>query len=231
MKRKASTQVYAYGYYTKENQNLLASGKKAFKKPRPAYQVTQAQATARVARSVLGHEVKFFDVNAIATAASTTPTVIAVNPVAAGSTTLTREGNKIQMKALLVQGFGYTAAGVNTLLRLVVVHDKNSNAATPAWTSVFQSATIDSLRVIGNMSRFTILTDNLIDVNCSTTSSVQKFSYKRYVKVKGELGLAAFADGTAAVPISGGLFFMYISDTAGASACAVSFETRLSFIG
>uniref|UniRef100_UPI004048887E hypothetical protein n=1 Tax=Flavobacterium sp. TaxID=239 RepID=UPI004048887E len=124
----------------------------------------------------------------------------------------------------------------NVRTRWVIVADHNSNGASPAFTDVFDTATMESQRKVGNLSRFSILMDKVVTVNAttSTAGAFQKGFFKKYIKIPqaGPDCVAAYADGTAVSPISNGLYIMYVSDVAtGTTDQDIVGTIRLFFVG
>lgn len=215
-----------------------AYSKQVAKKPRLSRQnaAVGPQLAAGIAKqnalAALVQEIKYFDVS-FATDASTTPAVGALNAVAAGDTNLLRDGNKIAMKALGIR-FSMTNESIaqNVKTRVVIVLDHNANGASPAWTDVFDAATIESQRKVSNMSRFEILMDKVVVLNASTSTAgaFQKGFFKKYIKMPNVI--ASYADGTGNSPITNALSIMYISDVAsGLTDQDVTGTTRLYFHG
>lgn len=179
-------------------------------------------------------EIKYNDNSGVADA-TTTSTVVSLNTMAAGDTVLLRDGNKILSKSVEIRMLAeQEAANVNAVVRVVVVHDQNANGTAPTWTQVMDDTAgvnVWNVRRISNMSRFTILMDKTFAINNQGTGP-QKYFMKKYLTVPPECQLTSFADGTSAVPISGSLSLMYISDVAaGINDTNVTVITRLRFIG
>lgn len=98
-------------------------------------------------------------------AAQATSTLFLLNGCDDGATAITRVGRRINMTSLHMRWCGSlaaTTAGVSPL-RLVVVYDKQANAAAPAATDVFQIDQISSEMNLDNSRRFKVLVDELIE--------------------------------------------------------------------
>lgn len=194
------------------------------KKPRLVRQNAQAAITT------LGHEIGYFDA-AIAADASTTPVIVDLNAMAAGDTNITRDGNKIGMIALGLRiAYNIEAVTQNVRARFVVVLDKQPNGAAPTWLGVYDTATIESQRVVGSLSRYDILMDKVVTVNSTTTSAtaLQKGFFKKYCKMPNII--SSFVSAAAGPPFTNSLSLMYISDVvAGVTDMDVSGTTRLYF--
>ena len=180
--------------------------------------------------SSLKPELKYFD-TAFSTDATSTSTVVQLTSVAAGDTALTRDGNKLAMRSLELRIKGNLEATTqNATIRFVLLVDKQANNGTISWGTVFDSESPQSLRLIASLSRFDILMDKVITVNATSTSALQKFFFKKYVKIPNII--ASFTDGTAAVPYTNSLVLMYNSDVAtGATDTDVFGQARLRFVG
>lgn len=185
--------------------------------------------------SAIGEELKFNDAS-FNTDATTTPTVVDLNNFAAGDTAITRDGNRIMMRSVELRvRYQLEVITTNALMRFVVLIDKNANGAAPTWLNVFDTATIESQRLVGNLSRYVILMDKVVPLNQSASNAggVQKGFFKKYIKIKlPEIQLCSFGLSTASVPISNSLSLMYISDiAAGTADVDVSGTARLRFVG
>jgi len=126
--------------------------------------VTQQQ-LARTLRSNI--ELKFQDntVGSKIVAAQTTAVVAEIFSPDAGTDANERVGRQTKCTSLeysLQVSFAATTVG-NSPIRLVIVYDRQTNAALPTITDVFTSDTISTLRNLYNSRRFKILVDQKYD--------------------------------------------------------------------
>lgn len=201
------------------------------RKPKLNRQPARRNVNTTPNRNLLAVELKYNDVNSTVDI-TTTPTVVGLNTMSSGDTVILRDGNKIQCRSIEIRA-AMTAeiATTNAIIRMVVVHDKNANLADPTWTQVFNTATPQSLRAIGNMSRFTLLMDKTFALN-NVGGGTQKLFIKKYLKIPQDLQLTSFTDGSATTPVSGSLTLMYLSDVvAGVIDTDMQLQVRTRFIG
>jgi len=207
--------------------------KKSTDTKRPKYKRQDATVGMTTVQAGLT-ELKFNDAT-FNTDATTTPTIVDLNNFAAGDTVLLRDGNKIAMRSLELRvRFALEAITTNALMRFVVVVDNNANQTAPTWTGVFDSATVDSQRLIGNMGRYTILMDKVIPLNqASSAGGPQKGFFKKYIKIRDpEQQLVQYTAGTALVPMKNSLTLMYISDlSSGVADVDIQGTARLRYVG
>lgn len=175
-------------------------------------------------------EIHYFDTGTTSDI-STTAVSLDLNAMAAGDTIITREANKIQMTALELRCiFNNKVATQNNRLRILVVYDKNANAATATLATVLNAATISDLPAVTQKSRFKILLDKTLELNQTSATPLQKLDFHEFLRIKNSCQMSQFADGTATQPVSGGLTLYTIGDVAaGANAAASTINARLYF--
>lgn len=219
MKRGATTLLVRNPKYTKKQRFIGPVRNNYASAPRRSNQ-----------SSALKPELKYFD-TAFTTDATSTSTVVQLNSVAAGDTALTRDGNKLAMRSLELRIKGNLEATTqNASIRFVLLIDKQPNNATISWGTVFDSESPQSLRLIASMSRFEILMDKVIIVNATSTTALQKFFFKKYVKMPNIV--SSYTDGSAAIPYTNSLILMYNSDVAtGITDTDIFGQARLRFVG
>lgn len=116
---------------------------------------------------MINTEDKYIDLTTNGTISSS-GTVFALNGVAQGLTDITRIGNKIRGKDVLVrQSFTINSSATNTLIRAILFCDKQYNGADPAVTDVLSSASVLAPLNRDNTERFVILKDDLLTLTVS----------------------------------------------------------------
>lgn len=97
---------------------------------------------------------------------TTAENVTSLNLIPQGVTDNTRVGRKCTIRRITMKGYlswDSTTMGAGTFafaqVRLVLVLDKQANGGNPAWTDVYQAATVNSPRNLSNVNRFTVLKD------------------------------------------------------------------------
>ena len=91
-------------------------------------------------------------------------TLFLLNGCDDGTTPVTRIGRRIVMTSLTVRWQGYmapTSTGAKGL-RLLVVYDRQPNAATPAITDICQFDDMSSMMNLSNSKRFKVIVDELV---------------------------------------------------------------------
>lgn len=186
------------------------------------------------------------------TAQTTTTNVTLLNGSQNGTGYWNRIGNKIHMKSLYFNAYMY-ATGTQTeypdYIRVIIVYDRQTNAALPNWSDVILSITqanatssisMDNINLT-NKDRFSILMDEryMLPV-CPTASAetqvAQNFNancehimIKRYIKLGLETQYKA-SSGAIGDITTGGLFLMtqglYAS---GSQGFALNFSSRVRF--
>jgi len=219
MKRKASSQL-------QRSQVVRPKYRAALGRPVPAGRM------APMASNLFFNDIHYFDA-AVSTDATTTTVALALNNMAAGDTIVTRDGNKILMKSLQLRvQMSLESAAVNQQVRMLVVYD-----ATPTQSQATLSLILDAETMLGYpsttvKSRFTILYDKVHVLNATDATALQKAFIKKYIKIPESCAPAVYGVGTASIPISGGLTFFYVGDTAtGITDLNFSVNSRLTFVG
>lgn len=179
----------------------------------------QAMRTDGWANPSSGAELKFKDTNFTTTINANsevwspgTPTLL--NGLANGSDASTRIGRKIIMTSLYfrtVVQLATTSTG-GAAFRIVVVYDKQSNAAAPAVTDVFVADNFRSPNNLSNRDRFVTLCDVVTDqIGTGTNYSGNVTIYK---KINLETMFNAGSAGTIG-DISSGSIYFFVAQSGG----------------
>lgn len=180
----------------------------------------QYQHVMRVPRSLIGAqgatigsrgvpETKFVDIalgSTLFTSTATPPVATSLCYPVQGAAAFNRVGQKITLRSLRIRGFVVpTATGIATLGRILVVYDKQANAALPVWTDVIlgvtsaavPSSTITDGLNMANRDRFIVLVDEQFNLPSQTyTGGVltnlsypqeknpSMFNFDRFVKLR-----------------------------------------------
>jgi len=120
------------------------------------------------------------------TSGATTWTINVLNDVAQGTTAITRIGRKILMKSLLVQGWVNLSSP--TVLRILIIYDRQPNGALPGATDVLTSNTLMAAMNLDNRDRFICLADIFPgdDAENLTGNATNGFGWKRFIKMNLE---------------------------------------------
>lgn len=182
-------------------------------------------------------ELKTVDVDQATYQADTTGTVTLLNGIATGTDFTNRIGRKVNIKSLYIKGWlantGTTT--VNTMCRLVVVYDSQSNGAAPAITDVFKAANGTSHLNLDNRDRFKVLYDKhyaLAAVNNTATQAYAGSPTVYPVKLFRKLNLEEQFNGIAATvgSISTGAIYMLTFSSANPAGGGVFIlSTRIRF--
>lgn len=128
-------------------------------------------------------ETKFVD-SALSTstfiATTTPPTAVSLIFPVQGAAAFNRVGQKISLRSLRIRGNIFpNSTGTLTLLRVLIVYDKQANAALPVWTDVIlgvnsagaASSTITDGINMANRDRFIVLADEQINAPAFTNTA------------------------------------------------------------
>ncbi len=165
----------------RRKQRTYASGKGVYKRPRKTYvpyaipskAITIAQLNDRTG-GFLGLELKFFDTEVTNTVFSATwaalePATTNLTAIAQGDGESNRDGRKYTIKSLHIKGFletavqeSQTAPLSDILVRMVLVHDTQTNGAQLTATQVMDAGGTDDINSFRNLQftkRFRVLHD------------------------------------------------------------------------
>ncbi len=101
-----------------------------------------------------------------------------------GDTDETRDGSSIRLKSIDLKGFvKLHASATSTMIRIIIVLDKQTNQAQFTYPDLYEDATtgdaIISARNIDNAHRFVVLMDTRISLSASGNSVVPFSFYKK----------------------------------------------------
>lgn len=199
-------------------------------------------------------EVKAVDLPAALYTLNTTQVITPLNLVAVGSSFFNRIGRRIEMKNIRITGSIETTNNASTdadYCRIVIIYDRQTNGALPAFADIFQDTAQDGTNTnnslsnvnLNNRDRFVILRDlrlflPLVSVTGSPTffgapDPVEPtYNIDLFVRLKG-LVTQYKADSSPAVIgdiATGGLFLVtFGSKAVGSDSYRAHFSTRLRF--
>ena len=174
-----------------------------------------------------GKELNFVDTAFNQPNVSTTASITLLNGLAQGTTASTRIGRRIQMKSVEARMFVFSdTLTLGCVTRFALVLDKQANAAAPAFTDIYDSASSIALRNISNKARFWVLWDSgLLPIigNVTTAGQGTDSSYKVmefYKRINIPVQYNAGTAGTVGDIQTNALYFVAIGDTASGTADA-----------
>jgi len=231
VKRRSPQQTYKYPKKTQlmviDKPNYLKSNNRSLG---PVSQ--QAMRIGGWANPSSGGELKFIDqVNNTSTTAGSAAfgAAILLNGCVPGSTASDRIGRRIHMKSLLMR-WEFAAAGTTTWggkVRILIVYDKQANAATATITDILLSDHVSSQNNLSNRDRFVTicdyLTPNEIGGGSATPGSDMGVIYK---KLNLETMFNAGNAGTIG-DITSGSLLMFVATDARVTTAGLTQATRI----
>jgi len=181
-------------------------------------------------------ELKFKDTSAATAitagvATFTTPgAAFLLNGLVPDSTATGRIGRRVSIKSLYVR-LAWAAGAASTgsaPLRVLIVYDKQANAAAPAVTDVVTTDAFTSMNNISNRDRFVTLCDKLVEpCGVGVSLSVADMFYKKLnLPVQFNAGTA----GTIGDITSGSIYIMFSqTGNLATSAGAVTWYSRIRY--
>jgi len=160
---------------------------------------------------------EFKAVDATATATPSVAGVLAlVNGIARGDDISERTGREVLMRSVQ-QSFRiyWTANGVDQTLRVLLVYDRQTNAAALTFAQVLAATNVVSPRNLENRKRFKILMDKRIDVNGLSASDPGQTSrsFQFYRRLRHPVTFNSGDAGTVADITTGSLYLMFLTTT------------------
>ncbi len=158
---------------------------------------SKALVLAKHVKSLLNVEIKNHDTGLTQTAISSTFQVLELTNIAQGDTTLTRDGASLKLVGVnLKYKLSQHASATNTQVRMLLVHDTQTNQSTYGAVSLLADASIhDSIvspRNLDNTRRFKVLMDRVhVFSSTNRTNSVHSFNRKLNIKIRYDNPAAA----------------------------------------
>ena len=193
-------------------------------------------------------EVKCIDRAHQTSTLSTTAVFTLLNPIVPGDDIYQRTGRTLNMKSLRVQGYlNNTATTVQSFARVMVVYDKQSNAANPVIGDIIQdmngtpATDVYSHPNLNNRERFVIIKDcrfsnpsvtNAAGVltNLGTVNTAQSIVIDWFLPLRGaETTYNATGGATIASIVTGALFLITFSSDPNPN-WSFDFTPRLRFV-
>lgn len=220
------------------------SVRRTFGRRRPRSQIQWAE--ARISREALAAaarrpapvrglvvsdgELKSVDVGATV-AADATSSVILLNGMARGDEINERIGREVTMRSIQITGCAYVApaAGIDQNHRVILVYDRQTNAAALTAAQVLAAVNCYAPRNLENRKRFKILFDRTWHLNATAEPNSQHI-FKFYRRLAHPMTFNAGDAGTVADITTGSLYMVTIgSVAAGATAGSVLFNARIRY--
>lgn len=158
---------------------------------------SKALQLAKSVKALLNVEIKNHDTGLTQTAISSTFQVLELTNIAQGDTTLTRDGASLKLVGVnLKYKLSQHASATNTQVRMLLVHDRQTNQATYSAVALLSDSTIHdaivSPRNLDNTRRFQVLMDRVhIFSATGRTTSVHSFNKKLNIKIRYDATAAA----------------------------------------
>ncbi len=155
---------------------------------------------AKKALRMINAEYKLIDTSSIALSVPDGGgTVVQLTNIAQGTTNITRVGNGLKIASIYTKVMLHIAAAASSSqVRIMLVHDRQTNGALFATTDLLESVTnirgLISPRNIDHIRRFTVLFDKMYILNQNIASAI---STTRYTKVYKKVDIHARYDGNA----------------------------------
>lgn len=194
-------------------------------------------------------EKKVLDILPITYSVENTGTQLALlNGCVAGSQNFNRIGRKIQMKSLQIRGafLSTDTTTLDTVMRLVVVYDKQANGAAPTWANIVTSqniagataSTVFDMINLDNRDRFEIIRDQMYTIAAKDSTATQAFSgsptivcVNDFIRLgKRETVFNAGTAGTIGDITSGSLYVFFIANQTNANGVFFQGTFRTRFI-
>lgn len=176
-------------------------------------------------------EQKNIDIVVVAPAVAVATGVLTLlNLCAQGVTAVTRLGRRITMKSLFIRGVIELAATTTGYgpWRILVVYDKQANAAAPTATDILAADAYQSFNNLGNSKRFQTLIDKTYD--CVGTAGPQSLDVKLYKKLNHGVEFNAGSAGTIADIQTGSIYaLVYHTGTYAVAAPTFNVWSRVRF--
>lgn len=189
--------------------------------------------TNRATRGLILSPGEFKSVDtAVVGAVDSTGSVTLINGIARGDDINERDGREVTMKSIqcTVQLYVTDTTGLDQSQRILVVYDKQTNAAAPAVTDILTAATVFSPRNLENRKRFTVLMDRCYTLNASAESGSSRL-FKWYRRLRHPITFNSGNAGTVADIVTGGLYVVLIGNrAAGATAGAIDSYFRVRYL-
>lgn len=185
-------------------------------------------------------ELKYNDIATANYVADTTGTVTLLNGISQGSDNTNRIGRVMVMKSVHVRGIvsPVDSSTGNTLARLILVWDSDTDGVAPTVTDILQTANSTSPMNLNNRGRFTVLANEEFFIGGISTTATMSYAqspsgavFDRFVKLPGK-GCRTINSGTGATVASiqqGAIWMVTIGDRGANDGGTFSVYSRVRF--
>lgn len=198
----------------------------------------RALSTANSIKNLLNVEAKYHDTVDTSQALDAAGQLILLNGLVPGDGATTRDGQSVKGTYLHIVGdLTLNTNLVQDMVRLVIVLDKQPNAAATTWATIYDgtaSAAYNALRNINNGDRFKVLYDKTFALSQNGQAGkhfsiyipLNKRLSKYYQKTKFNAGTA----GTIADITSNALYFGFVGESQATNFSDIAYTARYRFI-
>jgi len=176
-------------------------------------------------------EFKSVDANAVLDV-NTAGAVFLLNGIARGDDIDERIGRQVTLKSIQMraQTYGTAGTGVDQTHRVMIVYDRQTNAAALTVADVLQTVAWLSHRNLENRKRFRVLYDKCVNINATGEPGTSRvLEFYRHLNHPEEFNNGDA--GTVADIQSGSLYLVVIgSEAAGATAGSINVYTRVRYV-
>jgi len=175
-------------------------------------------------------ELKSVD-TAISQVQDTTGAVTLLNGIARGDDINERSGRQVTLKSIQMKVFSTATSGtgIDQIQRIMVIYDRQTNAAALTIAQVLNSASPMSQRNLENRARFTILYDKTFPINADGESGSKRY-FSWYRKLNHPVTFNSGDAGTVADITTGSLYFLTVGTVApGATAGSTNGTFRVRY--
>lgn len=165
-----------------------------------------------VMKALLNVEDKYIDSTATAVSVSTTPGQVLLNGCTQGNTASTRVGwsiKAVNLEVIVSLKIDDAETATPSMIRWVIVRDKQCNGAAFSSTSYWVSNSVVSLTNVANQQRFHTYKDDLVMLS---PNGPECACHREVIPMQFHTDYNSGNAGTVADIATDSLYFMYISD-------------------
>jgi len=164
-------------------------------------------------------------------AVNSTPAVVLLNGIARGDDINERTGREVDLRSIQFAATARVTAGtgIDQQFRIIIVYDRQTNAAAPTAAMVLEAAYMTAPRNLENRKRFSILYDKVVTLNATAESgSTRMLRWYRHLHHPETFNSGDV--GTVADITTGSIYCIAIGTVApGAAAGSLDYWVRIRY--